>query len=76
MTQEEKSAATPHQNHPKSPLAKGHEQKGVTRTGAETRTWAAVNKVQGGGMKISAGRKIPSGPVGGNGRKTNLARSS
>ena len=52
------------------------EQKGVTRPEAESRAWPAVNNLHGGGKKIASGRKIPSGPVGGSGRKTNLSRSS
>lgn len=55
---------------------KGHEQKGVGRPEAKARAWATINKVHGEGKKISPGRKVPSGPVGGLGRKTNLARSS
>ena len=43
---------------------------------AGARPWPAVNKLQGGAQKIASGRKIPSGPVGGSGRKTNLSRSS
>jgi hypothetical protein len=55
---------------------KDHEQKGVTRPAGEARAWAKPNKLNGAGMKIASGRKIPSGPVGGSGRKTNLSRSS
>jgi hypothetical protein len=43
---------------------------------AGARGWPGVNKLQGGAQKIASGRKIPSGPVGGSGRKTNLSRSS
>ena len=50
------------------------------RDGARHRTgagaWATVNKLPGGGQKIDARRKVPSGPLGGSGRKTNLSRSS
>jgi hypothetical protein len=49
---------------------------GVARPEAEPRGWATVNKLQGGGKKINSRRKVPSGPVGGSGRKTNLSRSS
>ena len=38
--------------------------------------WPTAKKPNGAGMKIASGRKIPSGPVGGSGRKTNLSRSS
>jgi hypothetical protein len=43
---------------------------------AGARAWPSVNKLQDGARKIAAGRKVPSGPVGGLGRKTNLSRSS
>jgi hypothetical protein len=43
---------------------------------AGARAWPSVKKLQGGAQKIASGRKIPSGPVGGSGRKTNLSRSS
>jgi hypothetical protein len=52
------------------------EQQGSARPEAETRAWAAANKSHGGGKTIGSGRKVPSGPVGGSGRKTNLSRSS
>lgn len=50
--------------------------KGVARPEAGMRGWATANKLDGGARKIATGRKIPSGPVGGSGRKTNLSRSS
>ncbi|MCR5868534.1 MAG: hypothetical protein ACK4PH_04315 [Aquincola tertiaricarbonis] len=50
--------------------------KGAARPKAETRAWAAVNKLAGGNKKFDARRKVPSGPLGGSGRKTNLSRSS
>jgi hypothetical protein len=43
---------------------------------AGARAWPSVNKLKGGGKNIRSGRKVPSGPVGGSGRKTNLSRSS
>lgn len=48
----------------------------AARPGSETRGWASVNKLPGAGKKIDARRKVPSGPLGGSGRKTNLSRSS
>lgn len=51
-------------------------QKGAPRPEAESRAWAAANKRHGGGKKGDARRKLPSGPLGGSGRKTNGARSS
>jgi len=52
------------------------EQKSGARPEAGARAWVKVNKVHGGAKQIATGRKIPSGPVGGLGRKTNLSRSS
>lgn len=49
--------------------------KSVSRPGTPARAWPAADK-RGGGKKIESRRKVPFGPVGGSGRKTNLARSS
>jgi hypothetical protein len=76
MTKSGKSANTNKRKPQERAVPNRDEQKGIARPESEARSWATFNKVQSGGMKISAGRKIPSGPVGGNGRKTNLARSS
>jgi hypothetical protein len=48
------------------------------RPQAQGRAWTTADKLHGPGKKIGAGRpmKVPSGPVGGSGRKTNLSRSS
>lgn len=74
MPQRDKSAYTDKQKHQAGAIEKDHEQK--ARPQADARAWAAVNKLHGGGKKIGSGRKVPNGPVGGSGRKTNLARSS
>jgi hypothetical protein len=76
MPQRDKSAPTDKQKRQAGAIDKGYEQKGEVRPEAEARAWATLNKLHGGGKKISSGRKVPSGPVGGSGRKTNLARSS
>lgn len=76
MPQGEKSGHTVKQGRNAAAVEKLHEQKGAGRPDAEARAWAAANKLHGGGKKIGARRKVPSGPVGGLGRKTNLARSS
>jgi hypothetical protein len=76
MPQGDKSAYADKQKRQASATKEGHEQKGAARPSAEVRAWAKVNKLQGGGKKIGSGRKVPNGPVGGLGRKTNLARSS
>lgn len=57
-------------------MEKGAQQKGVARPEAEARAWAAANKLHSGGKKMASRQKLPSGPLGGSGRKTNLARSS
>ena len=75
MPQRDKSAYTDKQDRQAGVVEKGHEQKGVIRPEAETRAWATANKLYGGG-KNGSGRKVPFGPVGGLGRKTNLSRSS
>jgi hypothetical protein len=76
MPQGNKSADTAKKQRPAGAIEKVDGQKSVARLGSEARAWPAVNNLNGGGKKIASGRKIPSGPVGGSGRKTNLARSS
>lgn len=76
MPQGVKSAYTDKQKRQAGAIEKGSGQKDVARPEAEARSWATVNKLHGGGNKIASGRKVPSGPVGGSGRKTNLSRSS
>lgn len=51
-------------------------QRDVAGPKREERAWATVNQLPGGGKRIDARRKVPSGPVGGSGRKTNQSRSS
>lgn len=55
---------------------KGHAQTGTARPEAAARAWAAADKLHGGGKKVASRRNLPSGPLGGSGRKTNRARSS
>jgi hypothetical protein len=76
MPQVDKSAYTDKRKRQAGAIEKGHEQKGVARPLAEARVWPTVNKLHGKGKKIGSGRKVPSGPIGGSGRKTNLSRSS
>jgi hypothetical protein len=57
-------------------IATGDHQKAGPRPLAEARAWATANKLHGGGKKADSRRKVPSGPLGGSGRKTNLSRSS
>jgi hypothetical protein len=76
MPQGDKSACTDQQKRQTRANEKGPEQKGVTGRKAEARGWATANKLPGRGKQIDARRNVPSGPVGGSGRKTNLSRSS
>lgn len=75
MPQRDKSADTDKQKRQEG-AEKGYEQKGVAHREAQARAWATAHKLHSGGKKIGSGRKVPSGPIGGSGRKTNLARSS
>jgi hypothetical protein len=77
MPQRGKAAYTDKQKRPAGAIEdQGYEQKGVSRPEAKVRAWTNVNKLDAGGKKGGAGRKVPFGPVGGLGRKTNLFRSS
>ena len=74
MPQRHKSAEAAKEKRQVGATKKG--QKSVGRAGAEACVSPPVNKHQGGGRNNGSGRKVPFGPVGGSGRKTNLARSS
>lgn len=74
MPQGGKSADTAKEKRQVGAIRKG--QKSASRPAAEARASGNVNKLQGGGKNNGSGRKVPFGPVGGSGRKTNLARSS
>lgn len=76
MPQGDKSGYTDKQKRQAGAIEKGSGQRGVARPEAEARAWASVNKLHDGGKKSGSRRKVPYGPVGGSGRKTNLARSS
>ncbi len=54
----------------------GDAQRDIARPKGEARAWATVHKLPGGGKKMDARRNVPSGPLGGSGRKTNQSRSS
>ena len=54
----------------------GDVQRDVARPRGAARTWATVNKLHVGGKTIDARRNVPSGPMGGSGRKTNQSRTS
>ena len=76
MPRRDKSSKTDKQKRRADAIEKRSEQKGVARPGAEARSWDAPNKLHGGGKEVASRRKLPSGPLGGSGRKTNSARSS
>lgn len=76
MTRADKSAFTDQQKRQAGAIEKDSEKNGVSRPRNQARAWPAVNDLRGGGKKIDLRRKLPSGPLGGSGRKTNLARSS
>ncbi len=76
MSQGDKSTDTVKQTRRAGAIEKALEQKDASRPEPEARAWPTVNKLHGGGKKIDSRRKLPSGPLGGSGRKTNLARSS
>jgi hypothetical protein len=76
MPRGDKSAHTNKKKGQASAIENGYEQKGAARPKAEARAWATVNKLHGEGKKMGSRRKVPSGPIGGSGRKTNLSRSS
>lgn len=71
-----KIVPTDKQSHRTGTIDPGLEQKGVSRPEPEMRAWPTVNKLHGAAKKNDPRSKIPSGPVGGSGRKTNLSRSS
>ena len=57
-------------------LEGGDEQRNVASVTGGARAWSTVLKLPGGGKKVDARRNVPSGPLGGSGRKTNQSRSS
>jgi hypothetical protein len=70
-----KSAPTHNRKRQADAIEQGQKQQGEARHGQD-RAWASVSKPPGGVKNIGSRRKVPYGPVGGSGRKTNLARSS
>lgn len=76
MPQRGKSTTTDKKKRQAGATDKGYEQKVVARPEPKARAWPAVNNLPGGGKKFNSRHKVPSGPVGGSGRKTNLGRST
>jgi hypothetical protein len=56
MPQGDKSSYTDKQKRQAAHIEAGYEKKGLGEKTAETRAWATVNKVSGGGKKSGAGR--------------------
>ena len=52
----------------------GRAETDVARVGRDTPRWVAADKRP--GKQFEARRNLPSGPLGGSGRKTNISRSS
>ena len=76
MPRGDQSAHADKQKRQSDAIEKAQEPNGSARPEAGARAWPTVNKIQSGAKQIASRRKVPSGPVGGSGRKTNLSRSS
>ncbi len=63
-------------NHQAGAADKSPEQKRIVSAEAAARSWSASNKLLGNGKKMTSRQKLPYGPLGGSGRKTNRSRSS
>ena len=72
MSKQSKRADPPAQKH--APNDAGGAEKDAARPGRDTRGWVTAHKLP--GKQFEARRKLPSGPLGGSGRKTNVSRSS
>ena len=57
-----------------APSDAGRAEEDAARPGRDTRGWVAANKRP--GKEFETRRNLPSGPLGGSGRKTNISRSS
>ena len=76
MPKRGKSAYTDKQKRHAGAVDSDPAQKDVARPEARARAWVTANKRYEGNKKNDPRHKVPFGPVGGSGRKTNLARSS
>jgi plasmid stabilization system protein ParE len=56
MPQGDKSSYTDKQKRQAEHIEEGYEKRGVSKTEAESRAWATVNKESGGGKKSGSGR--------------------
>lgn len=57
-----------------APSDTGRAEKDAARPGRDTQGWTPANKLP--EKQFEARRNLPSGPLGGSGRKTNVSRSS
>jgi hypothetical protein len=57
MPQGDKSSYTGKQKRQAQHIETGYEKKGLSMKSAESRAWATVNKLTGGGKKSGSGRK-------------------
>ena len=57
-----------------APNEAGRTEEDAARLGRDKRGWVPANKLP--AKKFEARRNLPSGPLGGSGRKTNISRSS
>ncbi len=72
MPKPNKRAGQPAQKQASSDAGRAKED--LARPGRGTRGWVPANELP--GKKSEARRNLPSGPLGGSGRKTNVSRSS
>jgi len=61
MPQGDKSSYTDKQKRQAAHIEEGYEDRGLSKSEAERRAWATVNKVSGGGKKSGSGRAKPTG---------------
>jgi plasmid stabilization system protein ParE len=82
MAKGDKSKYTKKQKRQAEHIEKGYEKRGVSEKEAESRAWATVNKLSGGGKKSGSGRKKTATrsrtrkKAATSSRKTNSARKS
>lgn len=75
MSREEKSPQPETRKRQTGTLEQANEQRSAARAKTDVSAWPTAKKLGGADKKIDARRKVPSGPLGGSGRKTNLSRS-
>jgi len=76
MPRGDKSKYTAKQKRQAEKIAKGYEERGVSKKEAKRRAWATVNEMTGGGKKSGSGRgkKTNKGPAKKGGRKSGKAK--